>query len=410
MGKMRPNLKFPTRGGPNREYLIGPGVLHGPVAMSFPSVSRATNSPFASTPAVHADQPQPNLRLLAFDGGGIRGLSSLLILQDIMDQIRRNLKLHETPPPCEYFDLICGTSTGGLIAILLGRLRMSVDDAIRVYVSFAKQVFATKAARHLLSPNKFDHKKFEDVIKLTIKDRTGDVDARMADPLGTSCCFVFVLAVQKHAPAGEPTLLRTYSGPEADPAPCSIWQAARATTAASSFFESINIPIRAGGIKAELVDAGLGFNNPTEQAFNEAIRIWGRSRPIGCLLSIGTGHLKIIGLNGLTRISTLYNVAKACAAIATDCEKTHENVLKLVNTSIQFRNSSYTRFNVDQGMQDVGLEEWDMMSRVVTHTHNYLSKGEVQEKKRKCVENIMAVSEEQPSGQRSSDGPTTRGW
>ena len=375
------------------------------MAMSFPSISRAINSLFASTPAIDTDQTQPNLRVLALDGGGIRGLSSLLILQDIMDQIRRNLKLQETPPPCEYFDLICGTSTGGLIAILLGRLRMSVNDAIRVYISFAKQVFAAKATRHL-SPNRFDHKKFEGVIKFIIKDLTGDEDAPMADPLGTSCCFVFVLAVQKHAPVGEPTLLRTYSSPEADPAPCSIWQAARATTAASSFFKSINIPIRAGGIEAELVDAGLGFNNSTEQALNETIRIWGRSRPIGCLLSIGTGHPKIIGIDGITRISTLYSVAKACAAIATDCEKTHENVLRL-----QFRNSSYTRFNVDQGMQDVGLEEWDMMSRVVTHTHNYLSKGEVREK-RKCVENIMAVSEEQPSGQRLSGGSTTRasGW
>lgn len=69
------------------------------MAMSFPSVSRAINSLFASTPAIHTDQTQPNLRVLALDGGGIRGLSSLLILQDIMDQIRRNLKLQETPPP-----------------------------------------------------------------------------------------------------------------------------------------------------------------------------------------------------------------------------------------------------------------------------------------------------------------------
>ena len=63
-------------------------------------------------------------RILALDGGGVRGLSSLLILQKLMREIQR-LKGDSQPPlPCQYFDLICGTSTGGLIAIMLGRLRM----------------------------------------------------------------------------------------------------------------------------------------------------------------------------------------------------------------------------------------------------------------------------------------------
>ena len=62
-------------------------------------------------------------RILALDGGGVRGLSSLLILQKLMDEIADK---NDGKPvlPCEYFDLICGTSTGGLIALMLGRLRM----------------------------------------------------------------------------------------------------------------------------------------------------------------------------------------------------------------------------------------------------------------------------------------------
>jgi patatin-like phospholipase/acyl hydrolase len=43
------------------------------------------------------------------DGGGVRGLSSLLILQRMMEMINPN----RPPKPCEYFDLIGGTSTGG---------------------------------------------------------------------------------------------------------------------------------------------------------------------------------------------------------------------------------------------------------------------------------------------------------
>ncbi len=63
-------------------------------------------------------------RILSLDGGGVRGLSSLLILRDIMEDIERRTEADETPKPCEYFDLIGGTSTGGLIAIMLGLLGM----------------------------------------------------------------------------------------------------------------------------------------------------------------------------------------------------------------------------------------------------------------------------------------------
>jgi len=63
-------------------------------------------------------------RILSLDGGGVRGLSSLLILRDILEDIGCRTGSGETPKPCEYFDLIGGTSTGGLIAIMLGLLGM----------------------------------------------------------------------------------------------------------------------------------------------------------------------------------------------------------------------------------------------------------------------------------------------
>jgi len=47
------------------------------------------------------------------DGGGIRGLSTLKILEEIMERIRREEGLQATPLPRDYFDLIGGTSTGG---------------------------------------------------------------------------------------------------------------------------------------------------------------------------------------------------------------------------------------------------------------------------------------------------------
>ena len=73
---------------------------------------------------------EPLLKILSLDGGGVRGISSLYILKELMAQITRQHRVEHpgsselSPRPCDYFDLICGTSTGGLVALMLGRLRM----------------------------------------------------------------------------------------------------------------------------------------------------------------------------------------------------------------------------------------------------------------------------------------------
>ena len=55
-------------------------------------------------------------------------MSSLLILRELMEEIKRRTGAAQAPLPCQYFDLIGGTSTGGLIALMLGRLRMVPPD------------------------------------------------------------------------------------------------------------------------------------------------------------------------------------------------------------------------------------------------------------------------------------------
>jgi patatin-like phospholipase/acyl hydrolase len=63
----------------------------------------------------HGGEPNPldttGLCLLALDGGGVRGLSTLYILKSIMDRLNNGRK--DPLKPCEVFDLIGGTSTGG---------------------------------------------------------------------------------------------------------------------------------------------------------------------------------------------------------------------------------------------------------------------------------------------------------
>ncbi|KAH3903729.1 hypothetical protein HBH56_247400 [Parastagonospora nodorum] len=81
--------------------------------------------------------PVSDLRLLALDGGGVRGLSALMILEQLIEAVDSDAPLKL----CDYFDMISGTSTGSLIAVMLGRLRIGVGDCITAYLSLSDRVF-----------------------------------------------------------------------------------------------------------------------------------------------------------------------------------------------------------------------------------------------------------------------------
>ncbi|KAF9885371.1 hypothetical protein FE257_012988 [Aspergillus nanangensis] len=82
------------------------------------------------------------LSILAFDGGGLRGLAALYVLRELMVQVSWNLQkengdssteLKRVLKPCEAFDVIGGASTGGIFAIMLAIWGLSVDEAINLY-------------------------------------------------------------------------------------------------------------------------------------------------------------------------------------------------------------------------------------------------------------------------------------
>lgn len=114
----------------------------------------------------HDGEPNPvdtaGLCLLSLDGGGIRGLSTLYIMKGLMARLNDERQKSNVPrvKPWEVFDLIGGTSTGGfvqhalaglaninrLIAIMLGRLKMDVDECISAYSGLMKTVFEEKSS------------------------------------------------------------------------------------------------------------------------------------------------------------------------------------------------------------------------------------------------------------------------
>ena len=111
----------------------------------------------------------------------------------------------KVPRPYEYFDMICGTSTGGcacdpsrittlilsvssLITIMLGRLRMSTKQARDEYIELAKKVFGKKKA--VIGDGAFKATKLEKVVKDVVRRYGGDssLEEPMLDPRSDVVC------------------------------------------------------------------------------------------------------------------------------------------------------------------------------------------------------------------------------
>ncbi|KAG8950920.1 hypothetical protein FRC04_006984 [Tulasnella sp. 424] len=250
--------------------------------------------------------------------------------------------MHDIAPktkPCDYFDLIGGTSTGGLIAIMLGRLRMSIPDCIAAYCELSKHIFdesLLKILPRLLKAHKFSGDKLKEAIERVVDERRG-----------SSSTNIFVVAVQGCGVNYPPKLFRTYNNrfqkQSADR--CEIWEAARATSCAPSFFPDIEVE----GIRYS--DGGLGYNNPAELVLKEAQSLWGKDHEIGCLLSIGTGSKESF-IHTFDNLTHLVNLLGIFQDIALSCERVHK---RLENDL--FVSHFYHRFNPVL-TETIGLEEW----------------------------------------------------
>lgn len=95
---------------------------------------------------VDTNDQRRDLNLLSLDGGGVKGLFTILVLQRLLEEVAHleeaRGQVTTRKRPCDYFDLIGGTSTGGLLAIMLGRLQMDTAACVRTYRALSKRVFS----------------------------------------------------------------------------------------------------------------------------------------------------------------------------------------------------------------------------------------------------------------------------
>jgi patatin-like phospholipase/acyl hydrolase len=187
--------------------------------------------------------------------------------------------------------------------------------------------------------------------------------------------------------------MRSFGTRDADPFPAYIWQVGRATSAAPTYFLPIEIDDVLYG------DGGTGWNNPTKEAIAEARNIW-PNRPIGILVSLGTGLEESLQLNNTSKevpkiVQTLLRntspehafklaVAEYAVKCLTSCELVHREVAEHCDREILEGN--YFRLNVSQGMSSIGLAEWEKLGTMIALTNRYMESGDKKKEKRRIAE------------------------
>lgn len=103
----------------------------------------------------------------------------MIIIQELMHRTfveteGRAPRRHEIPKPCDHFDLIVGTGTGGLIALMLGRLRLDLETCKELYVRMTRMVFETDKtiAGIPYRSTLFKASKLEDAIRQCVREHT----------------------------------------------------------------------------------------------------------------------------------------------------------------------------------------------------------------------------------------------
>ncbi len=387
----------------------------------------------ARSPVATPDEgPWARKTILTLDGGGVRGYSSLLILRQLMEIVAKleqsadpkatssaysplvDCLQNQSLPlsndtnstsfylPCHYFDYISGTSTGGLIAIMLGRLRMNVDDCIEEYERLSARVFQKPSSRLKRSLTNYNKEakwrvmkdQFDMLRPMWPSPSEGSQQPVLfkSDPYRCRTIVCSIKSTQNND-FQTPFLFRSYDqlrplnpsieGLERSPSRSdtfAIWQVARATSAAPSYFK----PVRLNN--NQYYDAAVDLNNPSWEVVKEVSLLTGGSfDAIDVLLSVGGGNARVdkpkskFGGGSLEK-----DLADISDVVHNKVRSESENLFK------------YYRLDVEDGLQDVRLNEWKPKSsgkttlqRIREATARYLQKKEVNSQCQECAWDLV---------------------
>lgn len=294
-------------------------------------------------------------RVLCLDGGGIRGMVLIQMLAE-MEKILGK-------PIIECFDLVAGTSTGGILALVLANGK-SMPDCRCLYFRLKDKVF--------VGNRPYDAELLESFLKTELGDTTTMADIKNPK--------VMVTATRGDRKPADLHIFRNYKSPlqvlcekEMDPMTKSallepedqlIWQAARATGAAPTYF-------RASG---PFIDGGLISNNPTLdtlteiQQCNQAFLATGQNDEVSemkVVVSLGTGRPPMVPVDTIDvfRPDSLWGACKMAIGVTNlgqllvdQATQTDGRVTARAQAMCNMLNIPYFRIN-PQLSENVALDE-----------------------------------------------------
>ncbi|MBS8264125.1 patatin [Mesobacillus boroniphilus] len=207
------------------------------------------------------------MRILCIDGGGIRGIFPIAILQAIEEEYGK--------PVGELFDVISGTSTGAIIAASVA-LNTSMQELMGRYETYGERIFERKSKIGLLK-SVYSDRYLRRLLKQAFKDITlGDIEKPLLIP-----------AVD--ITHGKPYVHRTDFGYSSEnELSIKLWDAVLSSCSAPIYFPPNNV-----NNQYLSIDGGLWANNPSLVCVTEALHHFKAALDEIEILSIGTGQQNI---------------------------------------------------------------------------------------------------------------------
>ncbi len=218
-------------------------------------------------------------KILSIDGGGIRGIIPALVLVEI--EKRTGKPIHEI------FDLVAGTSTGGIIAVGLnipdektGKARYVAKDVVKLFQNRGQIIFLQDTWRSIMTglgllEERYSHEGLLEVLE----DYCGDLELK--------CALTDVLLTSYDLNSKKPFFFKSRLAKQLVKENFKMKHVIRATTAAPTYFEPLQLLSMADShISYSLVDGGIVANNPAMCAFAEAVAL---NHSNILIVSLGTG-------------------------------------------------------------------------------------------------------------------------
>jgi hypothetical protein len=233
------------------------------------------------------------VRVLSIDGGGVRGMIPAVVVAALEKAAGK--------PVAELFDLVAGTSTGGIIATGLTHpvKPLSGDAVVQFYRDHAGQIFQRGWGRAFATLFSLTDEKYPSGPLCEILKSHFGTDDWLSQLPGNEAQGPELLITAYDIHARTPALFKSWrarghlwdcDAPSENAADRDfrLWEIARATSAAPTYFEPVRIKSR-GGRARDLIDGGVYANNPAMEAYVAARRAFPQERDI-VLVSLGTGE------------------------------------------------------------------------------------------------------------------------